>query len=66
MRWTESGLESLFWLNLVRYADTEQFAAFADELLERLPKLVITIEVLVVATRVEHQTSLRHNQSNSA
>ena len=25
MRWTESGLESLLWLNLVRYADSEQF-----------------------------------------
>jgi hypothetical protein len=24
MRWTESGLESLLWLNLVRYADPEQ------------------------------------------
>ncbi len=33
-----SGLESLLWLNLVQYADPEQFAAFADELLERSAK----------------------------
>ena len=38
MRWTEPGLESLLWLTLVRYADPEQFAAFADELLERSAK----------------------------
>ncbi|WP_255191950.1 ISH6 family transposase [Natronobeatus ordinarius] len=53
MRWTESGLESLLWLNLVRYADPEQFAAFADELLERSAKTAITMEVSVDATRGE-------------
>ncbi len=47
MRWTESGLESLLWLNLVRYAESEQFAAFADELLERSAKTAITLEVSV-------------------
>ncbi|MDQ2051719.1 ISH6 family transposase [Natronolimnohabitans sp. A-GB9] len=53
MRWTESGLESLLWLNLVRYADSEQFAAFADELLERSAKTAMTLEVSVDATRGE-------------
>jgi len=53
MRWTESGLESLLWLNLVRYADPEQFGAFADELLERSAKTAITLEVSVDATRGE-------------
>ncbi|MHC3437416.1 ISH6 family transposase, partial [Natrialbaceae archaeon A-gly3] len=53
MRWTESGLESLLWLNLVRYTDPEQFAAFADELLERSAKTAITLEVSVDATRGE-------------
>ncbi|MFC4246488.1 ISH6 family transposase [Natribaculum luteum] len=53
MRWTESGLESLLWLNLVRYAESEQFAAFADELLERSAKTAITLEVSVDATRGE-------------
>ncbi|MHC3439862.1 ISH6 family transposase, partial [Natrialbaceae archaeon A-gly3] len=53
MRWTESGLESLLWLNLVRYTDPEQFAAFADELLERSAKTTITLEVSVDATRGE-------------
>jgi len=38
MQWSEAGLESLLWLNLVQYADPEQFAAFADELLERSAK----------------------------
>lgn len=51
MRWTESGLESLLWLTLVKYADPEQFAAFADELLERSAKTAITMEVSVDATR---------------
>ena len=53
MRWSEAGLESLLWLNLVQYADPEQFAAFADELLERSAKTAITIEVSTEATRGE-------------
>ena len=53
MRWSELGLESLLWLNLMRYADPEQFAAFADELLERSAKTAITMEVSVGATRGE-------------
>ena len=53
VRWTESGLESLLWHNFVRYADPEQFAAFADELLERSAKTAITLEVSVDATRGE-------------
>jgi len=46
MQWSEAGLESLLWLNLVQYADPEQFAAFADELLERSTKTAITIALL--------------------
>ncbi|TMT81386.1 ISH6 family transposase [Haloterrigena sp. H1] len=53
MQWSEAGLESLLWLNLVQYADPEQFAAFADELLERSAKTAITMEVSVDATRGE-------------
>ncbi len=53
IRWSEAGLESLLWLNLVQYADPEQFAAFADELLERSAKTAITMEVSTEATRGE-------------
>ncbi|ELZ15373.1 hypothetical protein C476_17887 [Natrinema limicola JCM 13563] len=51
--WSEVELESLLWLNLVKYADSEQFAAFADELLERSAKTATTMEVSVDATRGE-------------
>ncbi len=51
MRWSEAGLESLLWLTLVRYADPEQFAAFADELLKRSAKTVMTMKVSTQATR---------------
>ncbi len=53
MRWSEAGLESLLWLNLVQYADPEKFAAFADELLKRSAKTAITMEVSIDATRGE-------------
>ncbi len=53
VRWSEAGLKSLLWLTLVQYADPEQFAAFADELLERSAKTAITLEVSVDATRGE-------------
>ncbi|SIS15687.1 hypothetical protein SAMN05421752_11528 [Natronorubrum thiooxidans] len=53
MRWSETGIESLLWLSLVQYADPEQFAAFAYELLERSAKTAITMEESVDATRGE-------------
>ncbi len=57
-----SGAESLLWLNLVQYADPEQFAAFADELLERSAKTAITMEVSTEATRGELWTTLGRDQ----
>lgn len=58
VQWTESNFESLRWLNNVRYGDSEQFAAFADELLERSAKTAMTLEVSDVATGGKLSTSL--------
>ena len=53
MRWTAPGLEALLTLNLVRYANPDQFAAFEDELLGRSTKTSITMEVSAWANRGE-------------
>jgi hypothetical protein len=51
MRWTETRLEALLQMRLVRYANPEYYRAFFDTILQRSTKIIMTCDLSVEATR---------------
>ena len=51
MRWTAEGLEAMLQLRLVKYADSEHYRSFLDELLQRSTKTAMSCDLSIESTR---------------
>jgi hypothetical protein len=51
MRWTTEGLEAILQLRLVKYADTEHYQSFLDELLQLSIKTAMSCDLSIESTR---------------